>query len=294
MNSLKESALKACRILIKPVIKILLRNGISYREFLSLCKTEFVTTAEKEFGINNRPANISRIAIVTGLDRKEIKRIKESLAQSVNTDAGGKDKHPKTDRATRVLAGWHTDSLYLDEAGKPKLLPLSHKDPLQPNLTALVKKYAGDVPTTTLIKELKRGGTIEEVEPNVWQALKRHFIPSFSDPESLERAGTVIGDVSNTLYHNLYSPDKAPRFERRATSISMPKDAVPAFYELLAQEGQAFLVHIDNWLSSQEIQSATNTTEQSENTNNKNIEILRLGVGVYCIEEHFEDPKNSS
>ena len=282
MNSLKESALKACRTLIKPVIKILLRNGISFREFLSLCKTEFVQTAEEEFGINNRPANISRIAIVTGLDRKEIKRIKEALANS-STDLNTIEKHPKTDRATRVLAGWHTDSNYLDKHGKPLILPLSNSDNA-PNLTSLVRQYAGDVPTTTLIKELKRCGTIDEIEPNKWQALKRHYIPSFSDPESLERAGTVIGDVSNTLYHNLYSPDKAPRFERRATSITIPTSEVPAFYELLAQEGQAFLVLVDNWLSEHE-------KLKKNDSNNKNTETtypIRLGVGVYCIEENLD------
>jgi len=83
--NLSQSISNSFRMLMKPIIRIMLRNGVTYKSFMSLCKALYVEVAE-EYGIRGRPANISRIAILTDLDRKEIKRIQNLLADDSACD----------------------------------------------------------------------------------------------------------------------------------------------------------------------------------------------------------------
>ena len=63
----KQSVLDAFLLMLRPVVRILLRYGIGYREFAEVTKTAFVDVASADFGIRGRPTNISRVAVMTGL-----------------------------------------------------------------------------------------------------------------------------------------------------------------------------------------------------------------------------------
>lgn len=150
----------------------------------------------------------------------------------------------------------------------------------------LSRRYGGDMPSTTLLKEFKRCGVIEEQDGKL-VALKRYYVPSQSDPAALLRAGSVINDLGSTLYHNLYQADAEKNlplhFERRATNIQMSPESAEAFRQFVEHEGQAFLEKVDAWLSAHEqLQSATETAENKTQT-------LRLGVGTYLIANNFND-----
>jgi len=62
--------------LLRPLVRVLLRNGISYSGFADLAKWVFVDIAAKEFGVPGRKQTDSRISVITGLTRKEVARIK--------------------------------------------------------------------------------------------------------------------------------------------------------------------------------------------------------------------------
>ena len=75
MNSPVSTALRsACRTLLRPIALILLRGGITWKEFAELSKSVFVSVATDEFGIRGRPTNVSRVSILTGISRKEVNR----------------------------------------------------------------------------------------------------------------------------------------------------------------------------------------------------------------------------
>ena len=68
-------------LVLRPIARLLLRGGIGYREFSEISKTAFVQVATKDYGLRGRPTNISRVAVMTGLTRKEVRRIRDKELQ---------------------------------------------------------------------------------------------------------------------------------------------------------------------------------------------------------------------
>ena len=273
MSTAKNTALSACRQLLKPIIGILLRNGISYKDLTALCKSIYVEVASKEFGIRGRETNLSRVSILTGIDRKEVARIKDTLRNNHESEA---TQHYQ-DRLTRVLSGWYQDADFIDSEGKPLTISIEGD---APSFAQLARRYGGDMPASALLKELKSNAIVaEDVHGNLC-VLKRYFVPAQSDPGALLRAGSVIHDLGNTLHHNLYksqgSKNKPLHFERRASNTQMSPESAAAFRAFVEQEGQAFLEKIDAWLSAHE-QPTNDPTLTS-------LPLIRLGVGAYLIE----------
>ena len=263
-----------------PIVGILLRNGVTYKELSNLCKQLYVQVAAKEFGIRGRDTNLSRIAILTGIDRKEAARIKEELK---NNDESHSSQQGQ-DRMSRVLSGWHQDPDFIMVDGTPLHIPFDGKIP---SFTQLARRYGGDMPAVTLLKEFKRCDVVITDDAGDLMPVKRYYIPSQSDPGALLRAGSVINDLGSTLYHNLYKAEPKKNtplhFERRATNIQMSEEDAQAFRLFVEQEGQAFLEKVDAWLTEREQAPAP------QSTGIKNTFNLRLGVGTYLIEHNFSE-----
>ena len=257
---------KAFEALMTPVIKLLLYSGVTYQEFIALCKTLYVKVAAKNFGLRGRPTNVSRMSVMTGLDRKEIKRIKDDL----ETDEG--IQLLRSDRISRLLTAWHQDSAFSGAQGQANILAIKGENSFE----TLAKRYGGNVPPSTLLKELLRAGVAIEHPEDKVEATKRIYITAQNDQEAMERAGKVIFDLGNTLCHNLFK-EEPKRFERRATNVQIPPHKVNDFRAFIEHEGQHFLEKVDAWLSENEQPSSPN-------------DVVRLGIGLYWIEEHhFEE-----
>ena len=75
-EALRPRLLEALGRVLEPVVLPLLKSGISWKEFSDLAKEKFVTVATEAFGIRGRPTNVSRVAILTGLDRRDVAKLR--------------------------------------------------------------------------------------------------------------------------------------------------------------------------------------------------------------------------
>src|SRR5690606_22515819 len=110
---IKDTILGAFRQLLRPLVRILLRNGISWAEYAETAKMVFVEVAAKDFGLDGQRQSASRIAILTGLTREEVERVTADLSQR------GQPSHANLNRVGRVLAGWHQDPDFTGPYGLP-------------------------------------------------------------------------------------------------------------------------------------------------------------------------------
>ena len=78
-DQVRHGLLAAYRVLMQPLVRILVRHGVSYNEFNEVLKSVFVEVAERDFGIPGRKPSQSRVAILTGLTRKEVAKQKAIL-----------------------------------------------------------------------------------------------------------------------------------------------------------------------------------------------------------------------
>src|SRR5262252_8021937 len=264
-RALRARILDALERLLDPIVLLLLKSGITWREFADLAKVKFVQVATKEFGIRGRPTNASRVAILTGIDRRDVRKLRVVTAEQPVVVAPGFMSKP-----TQVLDGWFHDPNFRTASGEPRDLQVSEG---VDSFAALVRRYTPGIPHVAMIKELRAVGAIEELPDGRVRALKRNYIPRELADNQIRLWGSVLQDAGTTLEHNLMrKPSERPRFERRALSLTVEGSALPEFEAFLAAEGQAFLERVDDWLAAHQADPATSARAP-----------LRLGVGLYQI-----------
>ncbi len=65
-ENFKKPLLAACRHLLHPLVRILLRHGVSYGEFSDSVRGAYIDIAKNELVPPNRPQTEARIAILLG------------------------------------------------------------------------------------------------------------------------------------------------------------------------------------------------------------------------------------
>jgi Family of unknown function (DUF6502) len=272
---LKQQVLAACRHLLAPLVRWLLRSGVTWAEFAELSKEVYVEVARRDYGIQGRPTNNSRVAMITGLSRREVTRVRDVLIGEAPAP------EPAASRVSQVLSGWHLDPEFLDAAGAPAVLPAvgeSH------SLEALLQRYAGDLPHGAFIKELQQLGLIVPVGTDAFRVLARDYVRSASDPDIVRQYGIALHDHAATLTHNVDAERAEPsRFEGMATTSRLAPRYVRAFAEHAAERSRAFLEEIDAWLVRHEAKTADADAE-AEADDDADRGGVRMGIGVYLIQ----------
>jgi hypothetical protein len=263
----KSIILRAFRLLLQPIVRTLVRSGVTWKEAAEVCKTTFVEVASREFGLHGRPTNMSRVAIMTGLGRRDVSRIRKLLADEQPVD------FRRMNNATRLLTGWHLDAAYLDDLGQPRDLLFTGNEP---SFTGLARKHAGDIAPITMSRELQRVGAVMELDDGSLRVLKRFYMPLAIDADAVLRGGSVLRDLGNTIDYNLVrDTDTLTRFEGRATNVNIHAVDLAEFRAYLEEEGQSFLERVDEWLTRHEPSTETRRKYKK----------MRLGVGIYQIQD---------
>lgn len=264
----KSAIVEAASRALRPLARMLLASGLTFREFNALARRVFVSVATDEFGRGGRPTNVSRVSLMTGIARKEVKKLRDELAEH---DAPAPALR-KTTEATRLLSAWHETPGYQDAGGAPLAIP---REGPAPSFAALHHEHGGDVPASTLEKDLVRTGAVGVGEDGHLRALTRYFMPLPLEAEAVDRAGDVLMAMGNTVTRNLTrKPGTVGRFEGRATVPQIPARAEADFRRFLETEGMRFLEAMDRWL----LEHAPEAPVEAKDA-------IRLGVGVYQITE---------
>jgi hypothetical protein len=274
---IKGALLSAFRKLFRPLVRILIRHGVSFPEFSDIAKVVYVEAALHDFPLDEKKVSGSRIAILTGLTRKDVKRLLDAVRRP-------SEIHPSVvsssmSRAGRVLAGWFQDPDFLaTHYGIPRDLPFDAENDV--SFVELVKRYSGDMPARAMLEELLRVGAVQKTEDSLLHVQTRSYIPSPLNVDSIARIGITLHDLASTLDFNLNPNRQAkPRFERRVTSDDgIAKADIDAFHALVREKGQQLLESLDNWLAARQQQPDSPPTRGNETR-------TRIGVGVYLFQE---------
>lgn len=244
-ESVKTGLLAAYSKLLRPLIRILLRHGITYAELSEVVKTVFVETAAQEFRVPGKKMSKARIAIVTGLTRKEVQRI-----SSIKHEGKFKQK-ASSSRIGRVLSGWHTDPDFTGPYGMPLELRYDSDVPDDVTFVVLVQRFSGDMTPRAMLDELMRVGAVVETDQNWFKAVRREYVPNLLAPNFLERVGSGVHNFVTTIETNMQKegPGKGlfERYVWRPGGIKATD--FPIFDAFVRERCQGMLDEIDNWLS---------------------------------------------
>lgn len=227
---LQEVLAAAVQRILRPLIRILLRHGVAFGAFADLAKRVYVEVASSdEFRIGRRKQTVSRIAIITGLTRKEVRRVLELPVASAGEEAG------RYSRSARVISGWSSDPRFLDAQGAPKDLAIDT------GFTELVRRYSGDMPVRAVLDELLRVSAVSQSEDGRVRLRLRAYVPSAAETDVLEILGTDVAALTTTIDHNMASPPDSAWFQRKVLYDNLPEEALPLLRALASEEGQGLL-----------------------------------------------------
>ncbi len=258
--------------LLRPLARVLVRFGVAYPVFEELAKRAFVDAATEEPRLPGRRQTASRVALLTGLSRKEVARLRRQPDPDEQdlVDAG-------LNRAARVVAGWVRDPDFHGEGGVPADLEL--EGPF--GFDGLARRYSGDMPSRTVLEELERAGAVERTPAGGVRLGSRSYVPGADTAQKLQMLGTDTRDLIETIDHNLASDPGAARFQRKVVYDNVPEEFVGAFREALETRGQAFIEEFDRWLADRDRDRTSGVGGSGR---------VRLGVGVYLIEDREDEP----
>lgn len=254
---------------IRPIAVMLLRFGVGYRDFAEAAKVAFVEVAGEDFGSRGRPTNISRIALMTGLSRKEVRVVKDNQA------GGGTAKTSLTHLPAEVLRRWFTSDRYCDSSGIPR--PLIW-DGGSPSFTELVRSCGTSLSPVAMRAELLRVGAVKQDESGLLTVLRRYFIADSAKDRLAEGLQFGIRPLALTVARNVSSAGLGGlRFQRVVDSYSIPPERRAELEKVVSGRLKQVSEELDDLLS-----------EVGQNSNAEGN--TAVGVGLF----YFEDSDDSS
>lgn len=267
----KNNVLSALLKALRPIARFLMKSGIGYREFAEISKSAFVDVATADYGLRGRPTNISRVAVMTGLTRKEVKRLREKIA------AGNQVDMARVIPPAEILSRWHSDHDYLDSAGRPLKLDF---DGSTPCFAGLVKKYGGDIPPGAMRTELKRVGAVTEDDRGQLTVQVKDFRPIEKEDQIRRALALAVYGLALSVNHNLSAGPEEKWVERLAFSTRIRRGD-SARVRRISQDRASELVESVNDLFSAYETIYGDDEPESESTT--------VGVGVYYFESTDQD-----
>ncbi len=256
--------------ILRPLAKLLLKHGVPYGVFADISRHAYVDVATKEFAIPGRKQSVSRVSVLTGINRKDIAKFRQ------RSHPFKIDETNQFNRASRVVNAWIRDPRYLDQQGNPKPLPLNAEEA---SFSELVKSYSGDVPVRALLDELLRINAVRVESDNIVSLLAQGYIPQDDTSENLQIFADTASDLLSTLSHNLEPDQINRRFQRTVAYSNIPEDALHQIRVRSQEEMTAVIRKVNQWL----IEHHRDTDSEASGTGS-----LRAGIGIYYFEEDLE------
>lgn len=267
-NPVRRPLRAALHRILEALVRICLRHGISHPEFAELARRAFVEVAHREYTIPGRKQSASRVAVLTGLHRKDVGRL---LAAGLPADPASSER---VAYAARVVAGWRRDAGFHDGRGRPAALPF---DGAMPSFSDLVKRFGGrDVPPRAVLDELNRVGATTRLQDGRIRLVADAYVPARASAESIEILGSDVSDLLHTIGHNLTAEKGEGLFQRKVAYDNVPAEAVAGIHGAVRREGQALLESLDRLMA---------RNDRDANPRAKGTGRRRVMVGVYFYTE---------
>ena len=261
----REHLLETFRRVLRPLVRILVRAGVRYDEFLELIRRIYVETAVGDGLGDGVPLTRSRISISTGVARRDVDRF---IDKEDDIPPVGKSM---TRSLMEVLHEWHTNPQFVGPYGIPLELELATTQKAR-NFQELVHYVNPSVNPKDALEELVRlRAVIRSGETHI-RAVSRVLKPvEEMSPAQLEVFGNALTRLADTVQFNMDAKNVEKRLEQSVISDhGLPKEVVPIFEKYVRERVMELLIEIDNWLSPY----STKDSPQSEPAE-------RIGIAVF-------------
>ncbi len=267
--NVKSTLLRSYRRLLQPLLRILMRNGIKYSEIVETVQIAMVEVSARQSPLSSG-LTLEQIAAETGIS---VSTVRDVLAASFSDT--GEIGPEENEMVGRVLEGWHRDEGYVGIYGMPNEIDKIEFD-------ELCLRHAPKVSSDRLLDLMIEAACVKELpdietNENRYRCVERTYISKPITQPHIERLGTILTNLVNTVDRNSFS-EHSPLVEKRVWRASgLSPVYLESFDKQIREKSDEFLLSLDNWLS-------TCHEEEDDGQN-----LVQTGVNVFhYIEEEDE------
>ena len=179
MNALPNLLLDRVLHVLRPLVRLLVRHGVTYPALASALKRVFLQAAQQELQAQGKPASDSALTLMSGVHRRDVRTL---LRGPDGTAAGagltGDHTPPALGLASEVVARWLGDPQFQGPDGRPRSLARADEGVAAPGFDALVAAVSSDVRPRAVLDELQRLGVVQaDGESSRVQLNEAAFVP---------------------------------------------------------------------------------------------------------------------
>ena len=221
--------------LLRPLVRLLIARGVTFPMLQRLLKEVYVASAAADFSIDGAPPTDSRISLLTGVHRRDVRTLRNAP-----------DTFRTTRKATTLLATvigrWLADPIYRMSDGT--LMPLARQSQTDASFETLVRSVNRDLRPRTVLDELIRQKLVTEQEDGMLVLDENATIGPADHDAKLVFFAENIGDHLRAAAANLET-DPAPFFERAVFYNRLSEDSIALLDGKAREKAQKLLLDLN-------------------------------------------------
>lgn len=261
----------ALKRVFRPFVKLMLANNLSYTFAIDVLKTLFVEVADQDFTIDNKRQTDSRISLMSGVHRKDVKRLRE-LQPNVEDVMPG-----NVSLGSQLIALWNANPAFVDADGLPKPLPRFASDNVGASFESMVRSLSTDIHPRAVLDEWLRLGVARLDEGNFVHLMTDMFIAQEGFDEKVYYFGHNLHDHASAAVSNVIG-QRPGFFERCVHYDELSPQSLLAITDFAQKQGIKALRGVNKVAD-----EAAASDKSAKNAN------MRMTYGVYFYSEAMQD-----
>ena len=273
-NIISSTLLSAISWLLKPLVRLCIDKGISYPQLRNLLKQTYIDVADQSFTLDEQRASDSRIFLLTGIHRKDVKRLRSETGQEP-------EAFKTSTLGGELVAHWMGLPEFLDDQGQPRNL-LRTTTEAAVGFDQLLAGVSKDIRPKVVIDEWLRLGIITEVDENQLQLNQHAFVPQQGFEEKAWYLGRNMHDHFAACCFNLLNTTADPMLERSVYYTSLSPQSIAILRNAAAEQANELLQSLNRQALALQQQDQDNPQAH-----------YRMRFGAYWFEDDTQTTKKT-
>jgi len=218
--------LQPLRSLLRPLVRLAILSGVTFPVLTDLLRSLFVEVASQDILSDAASRTDSRISLLTGVHRKEIRRLRLEAP-------AGETTPPVVTISSQIIGRWLGAKQYTNAKGQPKVLPRLGSGASRPSFEALVESVTTDVRPRAVLDDFLAQNIVILEPGDLVRLNQAAFIPRPGSTEQLfffgrnlhdhiaaASANVAAGDgpafIDSSVHYDRLSPETAAQLLRLA------------------------------------------------------------------------------
>jgi hypothetical protein len=268
MRDVDERLIWAAANTLRPLVKRMLANGIPFGRLEARLRELFVEVADSDLVLPDRRQTDSRVSLVTGINRKEVRRIRAAEPSTPGPRSFAMN------HATSLISRWLTDPQMAEHRGA-HARPLPYQAARGPSFMKLARKVTADLAPRVLLDELLRSGAVAQRSDGLLVLAGDAYVPKREAAEKLQILGEDPPELIETILRNIFSEGPDLLLQRKVYYDNLGAHAAKQIRSAVRREGERFVRRMNQLLAQH---------DRDRNPKAAGGERYYAGVGVYFFE----------